>query len=459
MAKYNFSKELIDHFMKSGYDKYTSTIAAVGLLSTLTPDFKVEALTYRKGDKEVRKIEYPLNLYTVFSGKAGSGKTTLLNKMIDIYTKISPIIDNVVSAKSSSMGIFKNIPENWNYTLINGDDADWLLNPELKDGAINESLLKMWNRRYLEKILQSKDFSNTKNTTLTIWIGIHGFEGIDKGQIKNGLVRRFLVNVFLDGEEKNIRYSDSDDIGKRKKNISEQLNIKVINQIKLFIKDFIKPDIKKDYNVENVENYRVYLVDNHTERYLRKVFDRVEDYIKTKSPILDQVIRTYPEILQRFVAVYSLWDSNMIVINEKGEYENLGRVISVSLLKEIDELLWNNMLNYYDELEKVKLGTIKFVSPDYEEQVNDMRDLIKREGKIYIPTWKVKRNYSIDINLIKKIIEIGINTGSFVLFFGKRLKNKKKGYYLATEYNEEELKKDFIEVKVLDYNFVEELVL
>lgn len=198
----NFIKELTKHFMSSGYENDVSLISSICLLSSLTPDFKVEALTYRPGDRNIRKVYYPLNIYYVLKGEPNQGKSTLLDKMLNIYLKISPIKDNIISAKSSSMGLFKNTSENWNYMLINGDDADWLLNPELKDGSIIEAMLKLWNRKYLERISQSKELTEPKETRLSCWIGLHNFDNLSKEQLNNGFMRRLLVYTFKYVEDK-----------------------------------------------------------------------------------------------------------------------------------------------------------------------------------------------------------------------------------------------------------------
>ena len=464
----NFVDELVNHFLSSGFDYNISFISTICLLSTLSPDFKVEALTYKPSSEELKLVDYPLNLYYVLSGEAGTGKSTLLDKMLNIYLQISPLKDNVISAKSSSMGIFKNLSDEWNYVLANGDDADWLLDPELKDGSINEALLKLWNRQYLEHLIQSKEFTGVKRVTFTAWIGIHGFNGINKEQIQNGLARRFIVYTYPK-TDKVAKYSIKDikitkEMKKKKKNLSERVNPKVIEKLKEFIDKFIKPN--KIKTIDEYDDYRIYLIDDKVEAYLREVFDRVEKYLTTKQKFLDQVIRTYPEILQRFVAVASLWNGEMVV-KEDDKYVNLGRSVSVEQLKKTDETLWAVMCDYYDELEKAKLGKIDYRIEDFTESIDDMVDFSIREGMTYkkdfvCPVWRIKRNYSIDIDKLKKIIETGISTERLKIFLGIT-KNGKKGYYLCSEDvdNVKKICKDnqIILKTFVAYNLIESLAL
>lgn len=462
----DFVKELTNHFVRSGFNEELSFISTVCLLSTLSPDFKVEALTYKVDSEELRLVDYPLNLYYVLSGEAGSGKSTVLDKMLDIYLRISPTTDNVISARSSSMGILKNIKDEWNYVLANGDDADWLLDPELKDGSINEALLKLWNRQYLEHLIQSKEFTPKKRTTFSIWIGVHGFANINKEQIQNGLARRLIVYTF-NKKEKQLVYSEITlaDIKKtKKKNLSDRISNGLAEQLRQFIKDFIKPNEVKDMNV--YEEYRIYIINDRNEMYLREVIDRIERYLATKPKFLDQVIRTYPEILQRFVAVCSLWDGTMVV-EEDGKLVNLGRSVPLDLLRKTDEILWKVMCNYYDDLEKAKLGKIDYRIEDLSETIDDLIEFSQRSGmtsgkNFVCPLWKIKRNYSIDVEKLKKILETGVSTEKLKMFLGVS-SNGKKGYFVCSD-ETEKIKmiciKNKIEIrKYVNYNLIESLVI
>ena len=453
----NFIRELTKHFMSSGYNNDISLISSVCLLSSLTPDFKVEALTYRPGDKNIRKVYYPLNLYYVLSGKANKGKSTLLDKMFDIYLKISPLKDNVVSAKSSSMGLFKNTSADWNYMLINGDDADWILNPELREGSVIEAMLKLWNRKYLERISQSKELTEPKETRLTAWIGLHGFENLNKEQISNGFMRRLLVYTFEDFEEKEeIKYSDELNIGKTKKNLNKELPYDLIMKFRKFIAEVIKPEQRR----EDFENLKIFLINDDIERYIRKVFDRIENYVKTKPEHLSSIIRTYPEILQRFVSIYSLWDGETVQY-EDGELKHLGRAILLEQVEHIDEILWRNLVYYYDDLERVKFNKINFHVEDMSDNIKEFIEFSRKNGinsgkDWFCSIWKLKHNYSYDILKIKKIIETGVNNNSFKLFTGKG-NNNKKSYYLAsnTEGLVSLLKKNNItEAKIIPSNLI-----
>ncbi len=456
----NFVEILRKHFEDSGFDEKISLLSTGALLSTMSPDFKVEAFTYRAGDNEIRFVDYPLNLYYVLGGKAGKGKSTLLDKMLNIYLSVSPLTDNVVSARSSSMGIFKNLSDDWNYTLVNGDDADWLLDPELKDGSINEALLKLWNRNYLEHLVQSKEFTQTKRTTFNAWIGVHGFKDINKEQIKNGLARRLLVYIFSDDDNKKLNFVK----GSKKKNLSEKLNPKIEAKMRDFLTKIIKPDLKK--NPEDYEDYRIYINDEKTEQYMINVFYRVEEYVSKKPSFLDQVIRTYPEILQRFSATLSLWDGTMIV-KEDDHYINLGRAVSIETLKMADKILWDCMISYYDDLETAKLGKIDYKVEDLTDNVMEISDFVKRSGEgsgknFYCPVWKIRRNYVIDVDRLKKVIQTGVSSDKLYLMISKS-SNGKIAFYVGIGDKNILVSKmataGLKGVKFIDYNLIEDLAI
>ena len=431
----NFTEELTKNFIDSGFSNDVSFIASISVLSALSPDYKVEALTYKPGEEEVRTTLYPLNLYLLVFGDAGSGKSTILQKMQEIYSIVSPLkMDNVVEAKSSSMGLIKNIKDEWNYTLLFGDDADWILDPELKDGTIIDALLRFWNSNKLGRVLQSHESTNPKKSTVSMWLGVHKLEQLNRDQIENGLMRRMLAYHMIKKVNK-VKYVG--EAKRTRKNLWTLPEINLLENMKQFVNGYIKPHIQKD-TYQIYENYIIGLASSPgVDNVMFKIFDRVEDYGEKKPRFMESVIRSYPEILQRVAAIYSLWNGEMIVKIPDEEEQRLNMVVLDSRLKEMDKILWKIFIEYYDELENVKFGMREIPEEDLSKKVIDMKEFALRTGKsdgtdFICPLWVIRRHYSIDINRIKKIIETGVNTETFSVVKAKPPTGK-KGIYLISK--------------------------
>lgn len=431
----NFHEELTKHFILSGFSKGESAIASICILGAMSPDFKVDALTYRGDSKEFTNTEYMLNLYLFLYGEANSGKSTLLNKMLNIYESIiGP--STVVSAKSSSMGLFKQLDKNERFILLFGDDADWLLDPNLKDGTIVEALLQFYYSTKIPRLLQSHERTEERRSVINLWLGIHEFtEVLNKDQIYNGLMRRFLPIKFASNHNTKEFIAKSNH-----RQIYESLPNDLLNQFKNYVNYRIQPHKEKNRD-EIQEKYMLHINNlEPTMNFMAKIKIRLDETIKKYPEYLAPVIQTYFEILQRASAIVSLWDGSMVYFLDDEDDPNsewINMIVREDTLKAVDDMLWTSFEKYYTDLANTNFDGKKYIPATYEDQIEKVIDKAKMHGKTNGENFiasksEITRNLRWDNETMEKVFEIGNRTERFKMQILVEPKTHRKHQYIIS---------------------------
>ena len=429
----NFHEELTRHFILSGFSKEKSAIASICILGAMSPDFKVNAYTYTKNSNEFVHTEYMLNLYLFLYGEAGSGKSTLLNKMSDIYESI--IGDNtIVSAKSSSMGLFKQLDKKERFILLFGDDADWILDPNIKDGTIVEALLQFYYSTKIPKVLQSHERTTDSKSVVNFWLGVHELaNNLNKDQINNGLMRRFLPIKFTtdDSTDKIINKLSV-------RNLLESLPKDLLKDFKDYVNYRIQPYKEKNRD-EIQEKYMLHVnILGQTVDFMAKIKNRLDATIKKYPKHLAPVIQTYFEILQRASAIVSLWDGSMVYfVDEDPDSEEINMLISEDRLKAVDDMLWSSFEKYYKDLASIDFDGKKYVPDTYEDQIEKVVDKANMYGKTNGENFIASKSDIIrylhwNNETIERVLEVGNRTEHFKIRILIEPKTHRKHQYIVS---------------------------
>ena len=429
----NFHEELTRHFILSGFSKEKSAIASICILGAMSPDFKVNAYTYTKNSNEFVHTEYMLNLYLFLYGEAGSGKSTLLNKMSDIYESI--IGDNtIVSAKSSSMGLFKQLDKKERFILLFGDDADWILDPNIKDGTIVEALLQFYYSTKIPKVLQSHERTTDSKSVVNFWLGVHELaNNLNKDQINNGLMRRFLPIKFTtdDSTDKIINKLSV-------RNLLESLPKDLLKDFKDYVNYRIQPYKEKNRD-EIQEKYMLHVnILGQTVDFMAKIKNRLDATIKKYPKHLAPVIQTYFEILQRASAIVSLWDGSMVYfVDEDPDSEEINMLISEDRLKAVDDMLWSSFKKYYKDLASIDFDGKKYVPDTYEDQIEKVVDKANMYGKTNGENFIASKSDIIrylhwNNETIERVLEVGNRTEHFKIRILIEPKTHRKHQYIVS---------------------------